>query len=169
MREATLHDAEFMLRLLNEPSWRKFIARHDVATIAAAKNYLLERIIPVYETGLGFWVIELKAEKKPAGICGLVKRPYLTEVDLGFALLERYWGNGFAYEASQAVIRYAQEDLCLEKLQGITVPHNRTSIQLLEKLNFVFKEEITDEEEEELLLYEKKLSEKRNINLLHKS
>jgi len=158
-----------MLHLLNEPSWRKYIARHDIATIEAAESYLQERIIPVYETGLGFWVIEPKSEKKPAGICGLLKRPYLTEVDLGFALLEQYWGAGFAYEASQAVINYAQEDLRLKKLQAITVPHNRTSIQLLEKLNFVFKEEIIDEEGEELLLYEKKLNKKRNINLLHTS
>ncbi len=169
LRKANLTDAEFMLRLLNEPSWRKYIARHDITTIGAAENYLQERIIPVYESGLGFHIIELKLEKIPVGICGLIKRPYLSEVDLGFALLEQYWGTGLAHEASLAMIRYAREHIRLNKLQGITVPHNNTSIKLLKKLNFVFKEEITDEKGEELLLYEKKLSAERNINSLHKN
>lgn len=168
LREATLQDAEFMLQLLNEPSWRKYIARHDISTIQDAENYLLERIIPAYATGLGFWVVELKEKSCPVGVCGLVKRPFLSEVDLGFALLEQFWGLGIAYEAAQAVINYARSELKLTTLQAITVPYNDTSIQLLEKLNFASKELITDEEGEELKLYELKLIAERNINLLNK-
>ena len=158
-----------MLELMNEPSWRKYIARHDISTTQDAENYLLERIIPAYATGLGFWVIEHNEKQCPVGICGLVKRPFLSEVDIGFALLEQYWGSGFAREAAESVINYARKKLQLTLLQAITVPYNDTSIQLLEKLGFAYKEIITDDEDEELSLYELTLSTERNINLLIKN
>lgn len=166
LREANIDDAPFMLQLLTEPSWQRFIARHEIKTVDQACTYLQERIIPAYETGLGFWVIQLTSQNTAAGICGLVKRPFLEEVDLGFALLEEHWGSGLAYEAALAVIAHAQEKLHLNKLQAITVPHNSASVKLLEKLGFAFKDHIKDEEGEELALYEQKLGKLPEINLV---
>lgn len=158
-----------MLQLLNEPSWQRYIARHDISTEVDARNYLQERILPAYESGLGFWVAELKTDKQLVGICGLIKRPYLAEVDLGFALLEAFWGTGFANESSQGVIAYASEKLRLQKLQAITVPENKQSVHLLEKLKFQFKEKIIDPENEELSLYELSLPGNKGINFLGKT
>ena len=136
LREATPDDAGFMLRLLTEPSWRRFIRNHEVNSEAAARTYLEERILPGYGDGLGFWLIELKESVTPIGICGLIKRDYLSHPDLGFALLEQYWGQGYAQEASQAVIAYARETLGLAELVAISSPDNTASHALLKRLGF---------------------------------
>jgi len=136
LREATAEDAGFMLRLLTEPSWSRFIRSHDVDSESAARTYLQDRIIPGYGTGLGFWVVELQKTATPIGICGLIKRDYLVQPDLGFALLEQYWGQGYAREASEAVISYARKDLGLTELIAISSPDNTSSHGLLERLGF---------------------------------
>jgi RimJ/RimL family protein N-acetyltransferase len=55
----------------------------------------------------------LKPENIPVGMCGLIKRKTLDDVDIGFALLPEYEGNGFATEAAVAVMKYAKETLKL--------------------------------------------------------
>lgn len=136
LREAAAEDAGFMLRLLTEPSWSRFIRSHDVDSEPAARAYLQDRIIPGYGAGLGFWVVELQKTETPVGICGLIKRDHLEHPDLGFALLEQYWGLGYAREASEAVISYARKTLGLNELLAISSPDNTSSHGLLERLGF---------------------------------
>lgn len=168
LREATLADAPFMLRLLSEPAWKKFIAEHDVHDEAGARNYLADRILPAYTEGRGLWLALLKDTKEAIGICGLVKRPFLDQTDLGFALLSDYAGAGLAAEASKAVIEYSKETLCLELLWAITVAENSKSIRLLRHLGFTFKEEVCNPSGDTLSLYELNLNAKApsGINLL---
>jgi RimJ/RimL family protein N-acetyltransferase len=157
IRQATPADASFMLELLNEPAWRKFIRQHDVNSAPAALDYLEERIFPAYEEGMGFWLVAEKSSQLPIGICGLVKRPYLEQVDLGFGFLERAWGKGFAREAALSVIEYAESVLQLPELWAITVAENAQSITLLEKLSFSFSKTLSNPEGEALELYSLRL------------
>ena len=143
-----------MLQLLTEPAWQRFIAKHSVSDEAGAANYIEERLLPSYANDRGLWVMQLESDAQPIGICGLVKRPYLEETDLGFALLEKYWGLGYAAEASSAVINYARDELQLSRLWAITTPGNQQSIQLLKKLGFVFEREIENPEKEQVSLFE---------------
>ena len=150
-----------MLQLLSEPAWQKFIARHEVDTVPAALAYLEERIFPAYEQGMGFWVVEDKATQQPIGICGIVKRPYLEEPDLGFAFLEMAWGTGVAAESARSVIEFAEQELALETLGAITVKENVQSIRLLEKLGFSFNREIMNPDHELLALYSLSLGDRQ--------
>ncbi len=152
-RHADEGDAGFMLRLLNEPSWRRFITEHSVDSEEAARAYLRERILAGYGSGLGFWLIESKEDGSPLGICGLIKRDYLDHIDLGFALLEQYWGQGYAAEAARSTIDYAFEELELDELWAVTVPANDNSIRLLEKLGFQFLHITRDPIDEEVAVY----------------
>ncbi|HEY2291546.1 MAG TPA: GNAT family N-acetyltransferase, partial [Thermoanaerobaculia bacterium] len=81
---------------------------------------------------------DLKGEGVPIGICGLVKRDFLADVDIGFALLPGFWGQGYAYEAASAVMEHAKEALGLKRIVAITNPENHSSIRLLEKLGLKF-------------------------------
>ncbi|MCG8414270.1 MAG: GNAT family N-acetyltransferase [Pseudomonadales bacterium] len=166
MRQAVLADAEFMLQLLTEPAWQKFISKHEVSDVEGAINHLKERIFPGYEEGKGFWVVIEKSENKPVGICGLVKRPYLSETDLGFAFLEKYWGTGFARESAMAVMDYGKDTLKLKRLLAITLQENVRSVALLKKLGFVFSDTFIDPEGEEVAMYEKTLNSSAGVNLL---
>lgn len=168
LREATLDDAGFMLRLLSEPAWREFIVDHDVTDEDGARAYLEQRIMSGYREGRGLWLMERLETSVPIGICGLVRRPFLEHTDLGFALLADYRAAGYAAEASRAVIDYARERLGLDTLLAITVPHNTKSIQLLQRLGFSFSEQTTNPDGEALSLFKLQLNGRRpaELNLL---
>ncbi|MCI5107902.1 MAG: GNAT family N-acetyltransferase [Pseudomonadales bacterium] len=152
-RHADEGDASFMLRLLNEPSWRRFITDHSVDSEEAARAYLQERILPGYRSGLGFCLLESSQDGSPLGICGLIKRDYLEHIDLGFALLEQYWGQGYAAEAARATIDYAFGELALDELWAVTVPANANSIRLLERLGFQYLHNTRDPKDEAVAVY----------------
>ena len=102
-----------------------------------AEAHIRSKTLASYaEHGFGMYLVELKANGSPIGVCGLVKRETLPEPDIGFALLEQHWGRGYAEEAARAVLKHAFSQLRLIRLLGITTPSNQRSGRLLEKLGF---------------------------------
>ena len=139
IRELTLADAAFALELLNEPAFHRYIGDKGVRDIPSAEKYLREGPMASYaQHGHGLWMVELKATGEPVGINGLIKRPILPEVDIGFAFLARHNGKGYGYESSAAILRHGREVLKLPAIVAITAPENPASIGLLEKLGFRF-------------------------------
>jgi RimJ/RimL family protein N-acetyltransferase len=135
IRHLTLDDAPFMLDLLNQPSWLRFIGDRGVRTVADAQNYIQNGPMDmVARLGFGFYLVQLHASDCAIGICGLAKRDYLQDVDIGFALLPEYWNQGYAHEAAKAVLNYAHHTLGLQRVVATTRPDNHASAQLLEKL-----------------------------------
>ncbi len=143
IRALTIIDAGFMLQLMNTPSWIKNIGSRNVNDKTTASNYIANNIINSYNiNGFGLFLVNLKKDNQPAGICGIVKREGLTIPDLGFAMLPNYEGKGFATEASKAVISYAEKNLGISTLAGITKQENIASIRVLEKVGMQFQEMI---------------------------
>lgn len=139
LRWLEVEDAEFIFELLNEPSFLRFVGDKGVRSIADAREYILHGPIASYEHfGFGLFRTELKTGD-PIGICGLLKRDSLEDVDIGFALLPEYWGQGYAFEAASAVLTYAGEVFALQRIVAITDPDNFASIKLLEKLGLRFE------------------------------
>lgn len=133
-------DAEFVLRLLNEPSFIQNIGDRGVRTLEGARAYILNGPVASYEKhGFGLWLIELKESGAAAGICGLLKRDALEDVDIGYALVPEHCSRGYAFEAGSAVMSYARERLGLKRVVAITDVENQSSIRLLEKLGFVYE------------------------------
>ena len=140
LRRLTVEDGEFMLELLNDPSWLRFIGDKGVRTLDDARDYILKSLVAMYERlGFGLYLTELKGEGIPIGICGLIKRDSLEDVDLGFAFLPKFRGQGYAYESAFAVMAYGKRTLGLNRLVAITAPDNHGSARLLEKLGFKFE------------------------------
>ncbi len=168
LREANPDDAEFMLQLISQKSWKKYIADHEISDVAGARDHLSTKIIPGYRNGRGLWLVALKDSGDAIGICGLVEREFLKDTDLGFAFLETHQGKGFAAEASHVVIEYSRNQLGLALLLAITVPENENSIKLLQRLGFHFKEEMSNPDDKRLSVYELKLgnAQASNINLV---
>ena len=139
LRLASFDDAEFILRLLNEPSFLRFIGDRGVRTVEDARRYIADRLIDSYErNGFGLWIVERKDEPGPIGICGLVKRDTLPDPDIGFAFLPEYWSRGYAFEAVAAVKRHALVVLRLPRLLAVTNPDNAGSIRIVEKVGLEF-------------------------------
>jgi RimJ/RimL family protein N-acetyltransferase len=149
-------DAPFILRLLNEPSWLEFIGDRGVHTLADAERYIETGPVEMYgRLGFGLYHVRLAQSGEPIGMCGLLKRAMLDDVDLGFAFLPEYWGKGYAREASAAVLSYARSNLGLSRIVAITTRHNGASRRLLEKIGFELERTVQLEAgDEEVLLYE---------------
>jgi RimJ/RimL family protein N-acetyltransferase len=140
LRMLTADDAPFILRLLNEPSFIQNIGDRGVRTIVDAQAYIQKGPLASYEKfGFGLWLIELKSEGTPIGICGLLKRDVLEDVDIGYALLPEFCSQGYAFESASAVMLYASEKLGLKRVVAVTNAANKSSIRLLEKMGFKYE------------------------------
>ena len=155
LRHLNAEDAPFILRLLNEPSWLQFIGDRGVRTLADAQRYIETGPVEMYgRLGFGLYHVRLAQSGEPIGMCGILKRESLKDVDLGFAFLPEFWGKGYAREASAAVLSYARSRLGLSRIVAITTRHNGASRRLLEKIGFELERSVQLEpDEEELLLY----------------
>lgn len=140
VRQLTPEDATFILQLLNEPAWLRFIGNKSVRNLEDARRYILQGPVEMYaRLGFGLYLVELKEEGVPIGICGLIKRDSLEDVDIGFAFLQKYWCRGYAYEAAFAVMTYGESVLGHKRIVAITSADNENSAKLLEKLGFRFE------------------------------
>jgi len=140
LRLLTLEDAAFMQVLVNDPTWLRFIGDRGVRTLDDAREYLRKGALASYaQHGFGLYLTEVKATGEPIGICGLVKRDTLPDVDVGFALLPRFAGCGYACEAATAVMRHARDEVGLKRVVAITNPANHGSIRVLEKIGLTFE------------------------------
>jgi RimJ/RimL family protein N-acetyltransferase len=147
LRRLSIEDAAFILELVNEPSWLQFIGDRGVRTLEDARDYILKGPVEMYgRLGFGLYLTELKVDRVPIGICGLIKREHLEDVDIGFAFLPRFWGNGYAHESASAVMAHGKTALGLDRIVAITSPDNHGSIKLLEKLGFDFERMVTPPE-----------------------
>ena len=137
IRRMTQEDAPFILRLLNEASFLHFIGDKGVRNLDEARRYIESGPIASYEHfGFGLYLVQCKASGDPAGMCGLIRRDTLEDVDLGFAFVPQFWSRGFAGEACEAVLQQAWNDLRLQNVVAVTAVDNERSISLLQRLGF---------------------------------
>ena len=140
LRRLSIDDAEFILRLLNEPSFIQHIGDRGVRTLEDARAYVLKGPVASYEKfGFGLWLVETKSDDVPIGICGLLKRDVFEDADIGYALLPEFWSKGYALESASAVMAYARETLGSKKLLAVVNADNQSSIRLLEKMGFHYE------------------------------
>jgi RimJ/RimL family protein N-acetyltransferase len=144
LRELSDADAAFILELVNEPAWLRFIGDRNVHSLDDARGYIARGPAASYaKHGFGLWAVELRAGGEPAGMCGLIRRDSLPHADVGFAFLARHRGHGYAREAAAAVVALARERFHLPRLLAITEPDNTASQAVLEHVGFVFERHFT--------------------------
>jgi RimJ/RimL family protein N-acetyltransferase len=140
LRRLASDDAAFILRLLNEPSFIENIGDKGARTLDDAVSYILNGPVASYERfGFGLYLVELKESGVAIGMCGLLKRDTLDDVDIGYAYLPEFWSKGYALEAASAVMDYARDRLGLKRVVAITSLDNQSSIRLLEKIGFRYE------------------------------
>ena len=155
LRQLEPGDAAFILRLVNEPSWLRYIGDKGVRSLDDAKKYIQTGPVDMYRRlGFGLWLMELKSKRESVGLCGLIKRDTLDDVDLGYALLPEFCKKGYALEAAAATMKYAEIRLKLKRVVAITSQDNEASGNLLEKLGFQLERLVAvDTDEEELKFF----------------
>lgn len=137
LRGLTEDDAPFIVGLLNDPSFIRFIGDRGVRSSDDARTYIVNGPIASYNRfGFGLLLVTLKDPATPIGICGLLKRDTLEDVDVGFAFLPAFCSQGYGFESASAVIEDGWKTFGLARIVAITNPDNLASIRLLEKLGF---------------------------------
>ncbi len=140
LRWLSTEDAEFVYELVNDPDWLRYIGDRGVRTLDDARGYLLHGPIAMYARhGFGLYCVELRESGAPIGICGLLKREALEDVDIGFAFLPHYRARGYAYEAAAATLEYGRRTLELSRIVAIVSPENHVSMRLLQKLGLTLE------------------------------
>ncbi|MGB0837361.1 MAG: GNAT family N-acetyltransferase [Flavobacteriaceae bacterium] len=143
LKPTDIEDAEFTLELMNSPGWIKFIGDRNINTIEQASDYIQEKTLSQYRRlGFGNFTVILQENGHKIGSCGLYDREGLDGVDLGFAFLDQYQGQGYAFEAAQKMVDLAFSKFEQRSIQAITTLDNFSSQNLLEKLNMEFQEMI---------------------------
>jgi RimJ/RimL family protein N-acetyltransferase len=158
LQQLNENDASFIYKLVNNPTWIKFIGDKKIHSLEDARNYILNGPMQSYKRfGFGLYLMKLKSDNTPIGICGLIKRDTLEDVDIGFALLPEYAGNGYTSEAVSAIMVYAVNFLKLSRIVAITQPDNNNCIKLLTNSGFTFENNIKSPDDIELMLFGIKL------------
>jgi [ribosomal protein S5]-alanine N-acetyltransferase len=140
LRRLEFTDAAFIAKLLNEPSFLANIGDRGVRTEADAPKYLREGPMAMYaKYGFGLWHVSLKSDGTPIGMCGLLKRDSLPEADIGYAYFPEHWGNGYALEAAEGVVRHAADKFGMTRIIAIVAAGNAGSIRILERLGMRFE------------------------------
>ncbi len=154
LREYTLKDAPFIYKLMNSEGWLKNIGDRCINSIEDAEAYMVKNYLSSYEKhGFGPYLVSLKEDGTPIGSAGLYKRDNLNFPDVGFAFLAEFGNKGYAFEAANAVMQFAAENLKTQTIVGIVLPENLSSIKLLKKLGLMEIGTYKYEDGEELLLF----------------
>lgn len=140
-------DAAFILNLLNQPSFIRYIGDRNVRSLEESGDFIENRYRQSYrDNGFGLYAVELKSAipnpDSQIGICGFVRRPGLDDPDIGFAFLPEFEGKGYARESADAVLEYGREALDIHRVLAVTTVDNDPSIRLLKKLGFEFVERV---------------------------
>jgi [ribosomal protein S5]-alanine N-acetyltransferase len=138
--EFCLGDDHFVLRLLNDASFLRFIGDKGVRTLEDARAYITQGPMESYRRhGYGLYLVRLRADGSPIGMCGLVKREGLEDPDIGFAFLPQFHSKGYATEAAAAVLDHGRRRLGLARIVAIAAPDNQASIAVLERAGLKFE------------------------------
>ncbi|WP_162127762.1 GNAT family N-acetyltransferase [Flavobacterium phycosphaerae] len=143
-------DAEAMFALDSNPKVHLYLGNNPVTAIEQCYGYI-ESIRNQYSSnGIGRFVVELKDTQEVIGWAGL---KFITEeennhvnfYDIGYRLQEKHWGNGYAFEAAQAWLKYAFQEMKIPMLYAMAHVDNTGSNRILQKLGMQQKNQYTDD------------------------
>lgn len=141
--------------MVNDPAWIEHIGDRGVRTVEDARAYIRDRTLAQYDRlGFGMYVVTLRGSGEAVGSCGLIRRESLDDVDIGFAFLPQYRGQGYATEAAAAVLEYGVKSIGLKRIVAIVSAANHRSIRILERIGLRYERMLRlPDENEEIPLY----------------
>lgn len=156
LRLLEMEDAAFIQQLYNTQDFLQFVGDKQIRSLADAREYIQDNILAMHrQHGVCLLLVELTESKEKLGVCGLIKREELKQHDIGYGFKPSAYGQGYGYEAGQAVLNYARQNEAIGELVALTSSDNTASRALLTKLGFSYikvQQPISDKVE--LLLYQ---------------
>ena len=152
-------DAALLLAVWNDPTFIHYVSDRGIRTVEQAREAILEGPASLFEIyGYGPYRVLRKSDGESIGICGLFRREFLDDPDLGYAILPGFRGEGYASEAARQVLVIASVAFGLKRVKALISPANAASIHVIEKLGFEFERRCGIDDDEDTLLYNFELS-----------
>lgn len=136
IRPLCLVDAVELHELYSDSEAMRFLEADVPKTVAESEDWVQSKI-DLYERdrGLSLWAVVERETGSVVGDAGLQWETYDGRVlDLGCRLTRRYWGQGYATEASRAVLAAGFRDLGVARICAATHVDNDRAHRVLESL-----------------------------------
>ena len=149
LKSIAIDDHEFIKNIVNSPSWIKFIGDKNIKSNDDAKKYIKDII---NNSNCNFWTINIQDQHTPIGLVSFMQRENFEYHDIGYALLENFTKQGFAYEAVSRVLHDIVNNHTHHKIIiAKTFTNNHNSLKLLNKLGFLQNNEIVNPDDDALI------------------
>ena len=141
IREYIENDLPSILKMNAPDAITQYIRGGKKLTYKEEQELLSKRIAAYSnKNGLGVWAICLKDSDQLIGSINLnsltTDDNHNGKVHLGFRIAVPHWKNGYAYEASKAIVNYAKNELQLQEISAFSDPDNLASQNVLKKIGF---------------------------------
>lgn len=151
LREIVVADAPVFHALNADPEVMRWTGDSPFPDLAATEAFI--RAYPAYrDDGFGRWAMVRLTDGEVVGWCGLRRQPD-GEVDLGYRLFRKHWGQGYATEAALASVRHGFRELGLPAIIGRAARANVASIRVLVKVGMRFWKEAPCEDIQDAVIY----------------
>lgn len=138
IRPVQIEDAKNLYELNLDPEVVRYTGDKAFPSVLESQKLIQERMIPQFQkTGMSRLIVFQGTEF--IGWCGPKYHPETDEVDLGYRLARKFWGNGFATEASLACLDYGFNKLNINRIIAKAMPQNIASLKILIKLGMKHK------------------------------
>ncbi|GGF69293.1 GNAT family N-acetyltransferase [Alteromonas lipolytica] len=163
LRKLNRDDIDFVLAVTNDPQWMTYMGDRGINSSQSASRYINVTSDSFTTAGYGLWLVETKQGdgERRIGLCGLIKRPFLSCPDVGYAFLPQGRGQGYATEAVSLVLHWAARHTREGQVSAICRPDNRASLKVLERSGFCYIGQLFNHDQPRHNLYLKSLSELR--------
>lgn len=159
IRELTMDDIDALFELYSKPGITDFVEPlYDYDKECEYERAYIEHMYGYYEYGM--WLVFSKETGELIGRAGLENRDYCdeqetqgvsgtyhSEMELGYIIASEYQRQGYATEVCKAILEYAWENLCPDRINCLIDENNYPSRRLVEKLGFqlIGKTDVTGE------------------------
>jgi len=154
LRELRKSDLEGMFELDSNPNVHKYLGNKPIKTKTEAQK-ILDSVLQQYtERGIGRFAVIEKASGDFIGWSGLRLNTeynmngFTKYYDVGYRLIERFWGKGYATESGKASVDYAFNTMKLPELYATTEISNQASHNALLKIGLQYKTDFFFEQEQ---------------------
>lgn len=137
LRRFELDDAQFFFEMNSDPEVIKYTGDTNFESVSAARQFIAG-YDHYSKHGYGRWTVVLRQTGEPIGFCGLKNHPEEGYIDLGYRLMKKYWGEGYATEAAHACLIHGLHNLGMTEIVGRTASENKASVRVLEKIGMKF-------------------------------
>jgi RimJ/RimL family protein N-acetyltransferase len=140
LRVPVLSDIPYMFNFYSSARAMTFIPKDVFIKMSQAEKRFYQFDDGFKKKECLWWAIDLKSTEETIGFGGffdISKEDNKTEI--GYGIIEKYWGHGFVSEAVEAIVKYGVEKVGFHRIYGHIVPGNNASIRILEKNKFKFE------------------------------